>query len=94
VFFSVEELGRGRKRDVIRDFEPDRDVLDLRQVDSDATKRGNQRFDFIGDDPFTGDAGQARLKKGVLSGDVDGDGKADFHLAFSGVVAPPEDMLL
>jgi hypothetical protein len=42
-------------------------------------------FKFIGGDAFTGAAGQLRFAAGVVSGDVNGDGKADFQIAVTGI---------
>ena len=41
---------------------------------------GNQKFKYIGDDDFTGKAGQLRFDddKGKLRGDTNGNGMQDF----------------
>ena len=40
---------------------------------------GDQAFDFIGSADFTA-AGQLRFSGGMVRGDVDGDGQADFAI--------------
>ena len=39
-----------------------------------------QAFDFIEADAFSGTAGELRYASGVVRGDVDGDGTADFAI--------------
>jgi serralysin len=53
------------------------DRIDLRGLDANANRAGDQAFTFIGADAFTR-AGQLRFDGTTLSGDVDGDGIADF----------------
>jgi hypothetical protein len=45
---------------------------------------GNQTFRYIGDADFDR-AGQVRCEFGRIQGDTDGDGRADFEIALSGV---------
>ena len=44
---------------------------------------GNQVFTFVGRVGFSETAGELQFKAGILSGDVDGDGTADFDIAFT-----------
>ncbi|MGJ7039644.1 Ca2+-binding RTX toxin-like protein [Shinella sp. BE166] len=79
---SVEPFGR----DKIYDFSPfQKDRIDLRSIDANSDKSGNQKFQFIGDDQFNQKAGELRYqKKGsdtLIYGDLDGDGNADFSIA-------------
>jgi len=93
-FGSAREAGLGRNRDEIGDFRRG-DRIDLSRIDADEGRRGDQAFAFLGDDPFTGRAGELRYERGVLRGDVDGDALADFEIALAG--APdlrPGDFLL
>jgi len=76
--------------DTITDFNGKQgDRINLKAIDADTTASGNQTFDFIGSDDFSGKAGELRFEKvGTgfdISGDTDGDGTADFaiHLARS-----------
>lgn len=77
--------------DTIADFNGGQgDRLNLKAIDADATKSGNQTFIFIGTDEFSGTAGELRFEKNGtatdVQGDVDGDGTADFliHLEKNG----------
>jgi len=77
-------------RDTIYDFKASqKDRIDLRAIDANTTKGGNQAFSFIGKKDFHSKAGELRYEKygsGVLvSGDVDGDGNADFSILVKGV---------
>ena len=76
--------------DTITDFKPRQgDVIDLSGIDADTGRDGNQSFDFIGRDDFSGKAGELRFEKAggrtIIKADVNGDGDADFvlHLASS-----------
>jgi Ca2+-binding RTX toxin-like protein len=78
-------------RDEITDFNGKQfDLVDLHDIDANSRKSGNQRFDFIGDDAFSKTAGElhTEVKGGdtILSGDTNGDGQADFAIAFDGKV--------
>lgn len=83
-FRAVADSPAGAARDVIRDFTPGTDRLDLR-FDADETRRGAQDFDFIGRAAFSHEAGELRYARGLLSADTDGDGAADFELRLVGV---------
>ena len=41
---------------------------------------GNQAFAFIGPKAFSGKAGELQYRDGKVAGDINGDGKADFHI--------------
>jgi len=78
--------------DTIRDFlHSQLDVIDLSAIDANSTLAGDQAFSFIGTAAFGNQAGQ--LRYGVsgttssLSGDVDGNGVADFMLQLSAVTS-------
>lgn len=51
-------------------------------------------FTFIGRRGFSGAAGELRAQAGFLEGDVDGDGRADFHVDLSNNVSIDRDDLL
>jgi D-alanyl-D-alanine carboxypeptidase len=76
-------------RDVIRDFQPGDDRIVLRAIDANANRAGDQAFKFIGDDAFSGKAGQLRYKHDtdvtIVAGDVDGDRIADFKIEVKGL---------
>lgn len=80
------------KRDVVYDFSrAERDKIDLSAIDANSKKGGNQAFKFIGKQGFHKKAGELRYEKvkGALSvsGDVNGDGKADFGLTIKGIAS-------
>ena len=75
------------------------DVIDLTAIDANSRKAGNQAFDWIGTDAFSGTAGELRMVRSGgdtrVLGDLDGDGQADFRLVLTGspaLIAP--DFLL
>lgn len=73
--------------DVIRDFEKG-DKIDLRGIDAKSgggANAGDQAFTFIGTQSFHHTKGELRFKAGVLTGDTDGDGQADFRIKVHGV---------
>ncbi|HET7714987.1 MAG TPA: hypothetical protein VFK86_05115, partial [Bauldia sp.] len=83
LFFSVKDSGKkASARDTILDFTPG-DIIDLSAID--AKKGGSDNpFKFIGKDAFDGNKGELRFQKAkgdvVVSGDVNGDAKADFSI--------------
>lgn len=86
VFTTWSESAVGSKRDVIQDFyASEDDYIDLHAIDADTTFGGNQNFEFIGSKAFSGEAGELRFSGGIVSGDVNGDGVADFQIAVTGV---------
>ncbi|MCB5175506.1 M10 family metallopeptidase C-terminal domain-containing protein [Microvirga lenta] len=84
VFKSVSE-SRGSSTDVIKDFTRGSDKIDLRAIDANSTKGGNQAFSFIGKSAFTGKAGELRFYDGKLSADINGDTIIDFQVKVSGL---------
>ena len=73
--------------DTIKDFVRGSDRIDLRGIDANSTMTGDQAFIFIGKSAFRGKAGELSFSNGVLSGDVNGDGVADFQIKVSGLSA-------
>ena len=76
-------------RDTILDFSrAEGDTIDLSAIDAKKGK-GNQDFDFIRKQGFSGDKGELRFKvkngDALLQGDTNGDGKADFEILVAGV---------
>jgi len=96
IFFltSLADSKRGPSRDVITDFVGSFDKIDLFTLDA-RTGSGNQAFKFIGIHAFHHKAGELRYfkhddvapinDKTIIQGDVNGDGKADFEIALSGL---------
>jgi hypothetical protein len=92
-FSSTLDSPRGFfKRDVITDFAHLTDHIDLIDIDAGAKTVGNQAFHFIGQHHKAGElhfvkqnfAGTAHDIT-IISGDVNGDGKADFQIELSGL---------
>ncbi|WP_027998875.1 M10 family metallopeptidase C-terminal domain-containing protein [Sinorhizobium arboris] len=67
-------------RDVIDDFAPGVDRIDLRSIDANSNASGDQAFLFIGGNAFHGKAGELNFRSGVIAGDINGDGLADFQI--------------
>ncbi|PZQ51589.1 MAG: hypothetical protein DI556_05380 [Rhodovulum sulfidophilum] len=82
------------ERDTIVDFERGVDLIDLSRLDADTTRSGHQGFDFIGGAAFSGAAGELRNAHGVLSGDLDGDGRAEFQVDVGTNALTGHDLLL
>lgn len=82
--------------DLIADFEAGVDLVDLRAVDADAIKAGDQAFQFVG--AFTGKAREATLTfdgtTTTFRGDVDGDGDVDMEILLTGEVTATDGWLL
>jgi Ca2+-binding RTX toxin-like protein len=81
VFHDLSDGGLGAYRDVIHDFRRLTDVIDLRLIDANTDKPGNQRFHFAGSEGrahalWWADIGQDLL----LRMDVNGDGQADMEI--------------
>jgi Ca2+-binding RTX toxin-like protein len=78
------------QRDWIMDFNRRLDKIDLSAMDASSKLDGDQAFSFIGNKAFTKSAGQLRFDKvdyrgwshdyTVISGDINGDGQADFKI--------------
>ncbi len=84
LFRTTESAGLGRARDVVRDFQHGFDLVHLAAIDADEGTSGNQSFNWIGLDSFSGNAGELRRVNSVVEGDVNGDGSADFQIAVLG----------
>jgi Ca2+-binding RTX toxin-like protein len=83
VFELAANIGKSAAtRDRIVDFTSGLDTLDLSDVDANTNEGGNNSFVFIGGNAFSNVAGQLRYvaASGLLSGDTNGDGQADFNL--------------
>jgi Ca2+-binding RTX toxin-like protein len=81
VFETLADSVVGVNRDVVIDFSHGQfDIIDVHLIDADPNLNGDQSFQFIGAGAFSHAAGELRYAGHVLSGDVDGDGIADFSL--------------
>ncbi len=77
----VFDLGRrgANVRDSIADFcAAEGDKIDLSAIDANRDVYGDQDFEFVRAHQFSAHAGELRCANGVLQGDVNGDGNADF----------------
>src|SRR4029077_10368560 len=94
-FLALSDSGKtGATRDLITDFTQGApgvsDVIDLSTIDAKtgAGNPGDDDFTFIGVSNFSGVKGQLRESfsggNTIISGDVNGDGKADFSIALKG----------
>ncbi len=84
-------------RDLITDFVSGEDKIKLARMDADGTSAGNQAFVRVSE--FTGDAGELVVRQEgsnmLLSGDINGDGLADFTIELAGVsVLSMSDLVL
>lgn len=84
-FRCIATASTAGKIDRITDFSIGSDLLDLKGIDANTTRRGNQAFVFRGEAPFSR-AGQLRYEasQGVLSAELNGDRIPDFSISFSG----------
>ena len=96
-FNSIKDTGKAAaKRDVITDFKHKTDDIDLKDIDANSKKPGDQAFKFIGTADFHHKAGELHYVKinnpgakhdmTIVSGDTNGDGKADFQIELSHLV--------
>jgi Ca2+-binding RTX toxin-like protein len=95
-YLGIGDSGVGKdRRDVITDFGGG-DRVDLSAVDADSTESGRQAFVFIGDGPFSDEAGELRYDTASrrLMGDTTGDGRPDFEIAMQGVTNLAADDLI
>ncbi|MEM0943576.1 MAG: M10 family metallopeptidase C-terminal domain-containing protein, partial [Pseudomonadota bacterium] len=88
-FVAASDTRVGRA-DLILDFTPGEDRLELREIDADTTQAGLQRFDFVGELGFSGQAGELRQVQAAgetrILGDLDGDGLAEIEIRLSGTL--------
>jgi Ca2+-binding RTX toxin-like protein len=78
--------------DLIGDFLSGTDKIDLGRIDANALVTGDQAFTWIGASAFSGAAGELRVRDDggfrYVEGDTNGDGNADFSIAFYQTAAP------
>ena len=86
-FDARAETKLGALRDAILDFRHSQgDTIDLSTIDADTHgSPGNQKFKFIGKQAFHHVDGELRFLNGIVSGDTNGDGNADFQIKIVGV---------
>jgi Ca2+-binding RTX toxin-like protein len=88
-FNNITESVVGAGHDTIINFHHDQhDRINLSGIDANTVLDGDQAFIYVGGLPFTGlVAGELRYENGLLQGDVDGDGAADFEVALQNVTS-------
>jgi serralysin len=94
VYLTSPEIGRGNGSDIITDFTPGVDRINLRGIDGNTRIDGNQRLVFVGSDGFVaGQPGRLRYDvavgldgsmTGYLMGDINGSGTENFVLILEG----------
>ncbi|MDH6268578.1 subtilisin-like proprotein convertase family protein [Rhizobium sp. SG_E_25_P2] len=94
IFLAKTDSTVGKNRDVISDF-TGADLIDLKAIDA-RQGSGNDAFRFINGQDFHDRAGElhaVRIDKSgkandltLVEGDINGDGKADFQIALSGLL--------
>lgn len=96
VFLATSDSSTESDRDRIINFESGTDMVDLTAIDADTTTGGDQGFSVVG--AFSGVAGELVIAingaNATISGDVDGDGIADFVIAVTGDQPVETDFLL
>ncbi|WP_404710161.1 hypothetical protein [Sphingomonas sp. MMS24-J13] len=85
VFSSLSDFGTASRLDIIDDFSrAEGDKIDFTGIDANSVAAGSQAFSFLGTAAFTKHAGELRYTydaandQSLVSGDIDGDGVADF----------------
>jgi Ca2+-binding RTX toxin-like protein len=89
IFKALGDSPTGALHDVIADFHhAEADKIDLAGMDAKTGSNGDQAFTFIGSQNFHHVAGELHYAAGgggiIVSGDVNGDGVADFSIDVSG----------
>jgi len=87
VYNLISDSKTGIKtRDTITDFRRrEGDKIDLRKIDANPNRSGNQKLTFIGSKQFTGGAGEVRFSGGILEIDTNWDKQSGMQIALSGV---------
>lgn len=95
---ALRSDGRKLLPDTIDHFDSGTDVIDLSAVDAVAGGETNEAFAFIGTGAFTHQAGELRYEmvdgRAYVSGDVNGDGLADFVLVVDSPSLQAGDFIL
>jgi serralysin len=80
--FIIESVAQSSPaaKDTIGDFLAGTDTIDLRLIDANSNLAGDQAFLYLGSAAFTGEACELNFEDGVVSGDINGDGIADFQI--------------
>jgi hypothetical protein len=90
-FDAASDTAVGRRCDVVIFNHADGDRIDLSGIDADGDgSTGDQAFAWVNalhlNAAFAKVPGQLRFAQGILMGDSNGDGKADFHIRIDGTL--------
>jgi serralysin len=92
--FVYRSRSQASAGETINDF-ADGDLIDVSDIDARARVDGEQSFTFIGANEFTWRPGDLRYADGVVSGDVNGDRKADITIRIAnGYALDADDFIL
>jgi VCBS repeat-containing protein len=94
LFESASDSAVGGQRDRINDFVQSVDKIDVELIDA-MTGGADDDFAFIGTGAFSGSGTQGELRyfqlagpgQTIVEGDIDGNGTADFQIAFVGLIS-------
>jgi serralysin len=99
IFNLVSDTGKtATTRDIITDFTPGQDIIDLSGIDANTAVSGNQAFTLLAKmgSAFTGVRGQLQWlqqdaagtanDRTIIMGDINGDRIADFHIELTGLI--------
>jgi Ca2+-binding RTX toxin-like protein len=96
-FDAILESGKkAATRDLVLDFKHGEDKIDLKDLDANRNKSGDQAFKFIASSDFHHTAGELHVLKfdkpgkardfTLVEGDINGDGRADFQIELKGLI--------
>ena len=91
-WLSTGAAGNGGNRDIILDFVKGVDLVNISAIDANSRLAGNQAFTLLetAGAAFTRVAGQMHYEHAagntIISGDINGDGVADFQIQMAGIV--------
>ena len=87
-FDKVQDSPAGASRDVIKDFVPGQDVIDVSDIDADSTTPGQQSFRWVGKATLTGAAQLGYYVSGnttIVRASNDADAAPEIEIQLNGV---------
>ena len=87
-FKTVQDSPAGAGRDVIKDFVPGQDVIDVSDIDADSTMPGQQSFRWVGKATLTGAAQLGYYVSGgntIVRASTDADAAAELEIQLTGM---------
>src|SRR5271168_2395866 len=91
-YLSIADSTPSGGEDMINNFDPSKDVIDLSHIDANLSSAGVQNFTFIGTAAFSGAGGQVRYQQDPSTGytyveaDLVGDSQPDLEIRLVGMV--------